>query len=67
MLGALHGYGNGRELAATARGLVAIAGTACSLGTIVSLLAGHGDRAGAALGAACGADLRQLDRRRRPV
>jgi urease accessory protein len=41
LLGALHGYGNGRELAATAGGLVAIAGIACSLAAVVSLLAGQ--------------------------
>jgi urease accessory protein len=41
VLGALHGYGNGHELAATAGGLVAIAGIACSLFAIVSLVAGQ--------------------------
>lgn len=40
-LGALHGYDNGRELAAVAGGLVAIAGIACSLFALVSLLAGQ--------------------------
>jgi hydrogenase/urease accessory protein HupE len=40
-LGALHGYGNGHELAATAGGLMAIAGIACSLAAVVSLLAGQ--------------------------
>jgi hydrogenase/urease accessory protein HupE len=41
LLGALHGYGNGHELASTAGGLVAIAGIACSLATVVSLVAGQ--------------------------
>jgi urease accessory protein len=41
LLGAAHGYDNGRELAAAARGLVAIAGIACSLAVIVSLVAGQ--------------------------
>jgi hydrogenase/urease accessory protein HupE len=40
-LGALHGYDNGHDLAATPGGLVAIAGIACSLFAIVSLLAGQ--------------------------
>jgi urease accessory protein len=40
-LGALHGYDNGRELAAATGGLVAIAGIACSLFALVSLLAGQ--------------------------
>jgi urease accessory protein len=40
-LGTLHGYDNGHDLAATTGGLVAIAGIACSLFTIVSLLAGQ--------------------------
>jgi len=40
-LGALHGYDNGHDLAATTGGLVAIAGIACSLFAIVSLLAGQ--------------------------
>jgi urease accessory protein len=40
-LGALHGYDNGHELAAATGGLVAIAGIACSLFAIVSLLAGQ--------------------------
>ncbi len=40
-LGALHGYGNGHELAAATGGLVAIAGIACSLAATVSLLAGQ--------------------------
>jgi hydrogenase/urease accessory protein HupE len=41
LLGATHGSDNGRELAATAGGLVAIAGIACSLAMIVSLAAGQ--------------------------
>jgi urease accessory protein len=41
LLGALHGYDNGRELAATAGGLLAIAGIACSLAALVSLVAGQ--------------------------
>lgn len=41
LLGALHGYGNGRELAATAGSLMAIAGIACSLAALVSLVAGQ--------------------------
>jgi hydrogenase/urease accessory protein HupE len=41
LLGALHGSDNGRELAATAGGLVAIAGIACSLAMVVSLAAGQ--------------------------
>jgi urease accessory protein len=40
-LGALHGYDNGHDLAATTGGLVAIAGIACSLFAMVSLLAGQ--------------------------
>jgi hydrogenase/urease accessory protein HupE len=40
-LGALHGYDNGHDLAATTGALVAIAGIACSLFAIVSLLAGQ--------------------------
>ena len=40
-LGALHGYDNGHDLAATAGALMAIAGIACSLFAIVSLLAGQ--------------------------
>jgi urease accessory protein len=40
-LGALHGYDNGHDLAATTGGLVAIAGIACSLFALVSLLAGQ--------------------------
>jgi urease accessory protein len=40
-LGTLHGYDNGHDLAATTGGLVAIAGIACSLFAIVSLLAGQ--------------------------
>jgi hydrogenase/urease accessory protein HupE len=40
-LGALHGYDNGRDLAATTGALVAIAGIACSLFALVSLLAGQ--------------------------
>jgi hydrogenase/urease accessory protein HupE len=40
-LGALHGYANGRELAATTGALLAIIGIACSLFAIVSLLAGQ--------------------------
>jgi urease accessory protein len=40
-LGALHGYDNGRDLAATTGGLVAIGGIACSLFALVSLLAGQ--------------------------
>jgi hydrogenase/urease accessory protein HupE len=39
--GALHGYDNGHDLAATAGGLAAIAGIACSLFALVSLLAGQ--------------------------
>jgi urease accessory protein len=41
VLGTLHGYDNGHDLAATTGGLVAIAGIACSLFAIVSLLAGQ--------------------------
>jgi len=40
-LGALRGYDNGHDLAATTGGLVAITGIACSLFAIVSLLAGQ--------------------------
>jgi hydrogenase/urease accessory protein HupE len=40
-LGAPHGYDNGHDLAAATGGLVAIAGIACSLFAIVSLLAGQ--------------------------
>jgi hydrogenase/urease accessory protein HupE len=40
-LGALHGYDDGRDLAATTGAVVAIAGIACSLFAIVSLLAGQ--------------------------
>ena len=40
-LGALHGYDNGQELAATSGALLAIAGIACSLFAFVSLLAGQ--------------------------
>jgi urease accessory protein len=40
-LGVLHGYDNGRDLAGTTGALVAIAGIACSLFAIVSLLAGQ--------------------------
>jgi len=40
-LGALHGYDNGRDLAATSGGLVAIGGIACALFALVSLLAGQ--------------------------
>lgn len=40
-LGALHGYGNGRDLAAATGALLAIIGIACSLFAIVSLLAGQ--------------------------
>ena len=41
LLGALHGYGNGHELAATTGGLLAVAGIACSLAVVVSLVAGQ--------------------------
>ena len=41
VLGALHGYDNGRDLAATTGALLAIAGIACSLFAMVSLLAGQ--------------------------
>jgi urease accessory protein len=41
LLGVLHGYDNGRELAATAGALLAIAGIACSLAALVSLVAGQ--------------------------
>jgi urease accessory protein len=40
-LGALHGVGNGGELATTAGGLLAIVGIACSLAAVVSLVAGQ--------------------------
>jgi urease accessory protein len=40
-LGALHGYDNGRDLAASAGAVVAMAGIACSLFALVSLLAGQ--------------------------
>jgi urease accessory protein len=40
-LGALHGYDNGRDLATTTGGLVAIGGIACALFALVSLLAGQ--------------------------
>ncbi|HEY6255914.1 MAG TPA: HupE/UreJ family protein, partial [Xanthobacteraceae bacterium] len=40
-LGALHGYDNGHDLAATAGALLAIVGITCSLFAIVSLLAGQ--------------------------
>jgi urease accessory protein len=40
-LGALHGYDNGHDLAATTGALLAIAGIACSLFAIVSILAGQ--------------------------
>jgi hydrogenase/urease accessory protein HupE len=40
-LGALHGYDNGHDLAATTGALLAIAGIACSLFAMVSLLAGQ--------------------------
>jgi hydrogenase/urease accessory protein HupE len=40
-LGALHGYDNGHDLVATTGALVAIAGIACSLFALVSLLAGQ--------------------------
>ena len=40
-LGALHGYDNGRDLAATTGALVAIIGIACSLFAITSLVAGQ--------------------------
>ncbi len=40
-LGALHGYGNGRDLVAATGGLLAIAGIACSLFAVVSLVAGQ--------------------------
>lgn len=40
-IGALHGFANGAELTANPGGLVAIAGTACCLAVIVSLLAGQ--------------------------
>jgi hydrogenase/urease accessory protein HupE len=41
LLGVLHGVGNGGELAATAGGLLAIVGIACSVAAIVSLVAGQ--------------------------
>ena len=40
-LGALHGYDNGDDLAATTGALLGIAGIACSLFAVVSLLAGQ--------------------------
>jgi len=40
-LGLLHGYANGRDLATTTGALLAIAGIACSLFAVVSLLAGQ--------------------------
>ena len=40
-LGALHGYDNGRDLAATTGALVAIIGIACSLFATTSLVAGQ--------------------------
>jgi urease accessory protein len=40
-LGVLHGYDNGRDLATTSGGLVAIGGIACALFALVSLLAGQ--------------------------
>ncbi len=40
-LGALHGYGNGRDLVAATGGLMAIVGIACSLFAVVSLVAGQ--------------------------
>jgi urease accessory protein len=40
-LGALHGYDNGRDLAATTGALLAIAGIACSLFALVSLIGGQ--------------------------
>ena len=40
-IGTLHGFANGTDSAATPRGLVAIAGTACCLAVVVSLLAGQ--------------------------
>ena len=40
-LGALHGYDNGRDLAATTGALLAIVGIACSLFAVVSLVAGQ--------------------------
>ena len=39
--GALHGYDNGHDLAATTGALLGIAGIACSLFVVVSLLAGQ--------------------------
>jgi urease accessory protein len=41
LLGTVHGCDNGRELADAAGGLAAIAGIACSLAAIVSLVAGQ--------------------------
>ena len=41
LLGALHGIGNGGELAATTGGLLAIVGIALSLAAVVSLVAGQ--------------------------
>jgi hydrogenase/urease accessory protein HupE len=40
-LGALHGYGNGRDLAASAGAWLAIIGIACSLFAVASLIAGQ--------------------------
>jgi urease accessory protein len=40
-LGALHGYDNGRDLAATTGALLAILGIACALFVVVSLVAGQ--------------------------
>ena len=40
-IGALHGYDNGRDLAATTGALVAIIGIACSLFAVVSLVTGQ--------------------------
>jgi urease accessory protein len=41
VLGALHGYDNGRDLAATTGALLGMVGIACSLFAVVSLLAGQ--------------------------
>ena len=40
-IGTLHGFANGTELTVAPHGLVAIAGTACCLAVVVSLLAGQ--------------------------
>jgi urease accessory protein len=40
-LGMLHGYDNGRDLAATTGALLAVVGIACSLFAVVSLVAGQ--------------------------